>query len=1321
MAINVDEIIKAIEAKRLNNTLTQPQSQTDTHLDVAKYILANANVDWNKISNKGVAANRDTSGPSVISRIFDILSRPNYAVANTAKAAVTGNQDLLSALWRGLAGQDKTTFSQLMQDNNPGSDDLATRAVAGAEGFAMDLLLDPTTYLGPGLIKGIGKAVGIGGKTAEEALAAIPSNPQVLGINKIPAGLSQAPQSAQHFNLSSKISDLAATVPDTSKPFNPAGYVPKTVDVALDSFKTSPVASQQLATIDKTSKNMARQRYKNEEIAALKNTPEGVTPENIQKLNLWMMENFPKSGTSKFKEVSEGIEGKPITSVPMATGVMKADDLIAGIKDGNPSAIAEAQFNEAHRADVLAGVGNFGKSEVAQAQAIADKFVKDILDNPNKFSAKAAKFNTAEQANLASRIWKFTKLLSNKNPDNFNVFRMLRTAEDHLISKGFNPSFWDGSHIRMTDVIMELADNGDDIPRVMQDHLTQVMTAFRNKNQTKVTDPLVAQAIENLRAKSAIVEAPKVSKAIDEASKLQPVAEQVLSTPKYQEFVKKLGIESENVLHAQNASTSAVSAAKSAINALLTPNTTLPLQATQTKRIYIMNYMQNGSRTSWEPVRTVQSRAIANMQGFSYPTVASKIGAENKALTAVMSRIATWWGQKELRPEVLIKTMTATANAGARARVWNTLAKQFSDDELADGFRVAQSNIPMGAATENVNKVAAIFEKAMQNLFDSSGLTKEALAGSSVATRSGMVMQDINKQLELLKAPFRFRNDRRIDPMGNVIDYSKGTDWLKSWQAFNTDSPLEFMFKVETAVEQLMQKYAFLDEAATRWGSSVRTNEFSEKIDLNISKYDQAKSFNEWPKATLKGVPVKARRAPERPNRLDGTFFPRDVAEQLRNALSTWDQIYNPQSKLIKFMDKVTRAWKAGVTIYAPSHHIRNFIGDVYLSWMAGVNNPAVYTKAGKVLFSQKDRYGDLETVENLVGQNALSRALTRPGDVITTTRSGHKLTAEQIYIAAHNTGLLPHVDVVEELFGDPLIKFQPLGGRAKNIAHKVSENREHYVRLAHFIDTLEKSKEKNLKLLFDSASKVVRKWHPDGSDLTGFERNVLRRLLPFYSWTRKSIPLLIESALTNPGKTLVYPKFMEAMQGVMGIDAPSRTDPFPYDQLFPDWIKEKGIGPIAEHGMSGLPGFIAGLSRSTTGFTGDPSGYTVVNPSNPLVDVVSQFAGMGRPSDPIKGIGQMLTPALKIPSEVLHGQTFNGVPIEAGRYIAENIPVLSVASRLTNLGAFGPTIRGEKEGIFNPEAFWNWLSALGIQGTGPYIKTAEFQERDRRRAANGQ
>lgn len=103
------------------------------------------------ITKQNAKLGKENSGgsPGILSRIFDTISRPLYASANTADYLVQGKNPIEGA-WRGLAGQDKTTYDKVLGDM--GMEGGFSRSLLG---FGADVLLDPTTYLGVGLAKGV--------------------------------------------------------------------------------------------------------------------------------------------------------------------------------------------------------------------------------------------------------------------------------------------------------------------------------------------------------------------------------------------------------------------------------------------------------------------------------------------------------------------------------------------------------------------------------------------------------------------------------------------------------------------------------------------------------------------------------------------------------------------------------------------------------------------------------------------------------------------------------------------------------------------------------------------------------------------------------------------------------------------------------------------------------------------------------------------------------------------------------------------------------------------------------------------------------------
>src|SRR5688500_5451740 len=105
--------------------------------DLAKFIVLNS-----KASDPAAFKSIGKDKSSFLGRIFDILSRPNYAVAEFAREWVeTGDPDL-APLWEGFSGQKKTTFSKVLKQAGM-VDDASTAGL----GFLGDVLLDPINLI----------------------------------------------------------------------------------------------------------------------------------------------------------------------------------------------------------------------------------------------------------------------------------------------------------------------------------------------------------------------------------------------------------------------------------------------------------------------------------------------------------------------------------------------------------------------------------------------------------------------------------------------------------------------------------------------------------------------------------------------------------------------------------------------------------------------------------------------------------------------------------------------------------------------------------------------------------------------------------------------------------------------------------------------------------------------------------------------------------------------------------------------------------------------------------------------------------------------
>ena len=81
-----------------------------------------------------------------------------------------------------------------------------------------------------------------------------------------------------------------------------------------------------------------------------------------------------------------------------------------------------------------------------------------------------------------------------------------------------------------------------------------------------------------------------------------------------------------------------------------------------------------------------------------------------------------------------------------------------------------------------------------------------------------------------------------------------------------------------------------------------------------------------------------------------------------------------------------------------------------------------------------------------------------------------------------------------------------------------------------------------------DEAFDNIMKFHFDYDDLSDVERNVIKKVVPFYTWTRKNMPLMFEMAARRPAVFNKYNSFKKEME--YGQDRP---------KVIPEWMQRQG------------------------------------------------------------------------------------------------------------------------------------------------------------------
>lgn len=889
-----------------------------------------------------------------------------------------------------------------------------------------------------------------------------------------------------------------------------------------------------------------------------------------------------------------------------------------------------------------------------------------------------ARWSGPQQARMWNHITSSLPIQGAKKYD--IATKILQHVEDYFLSKGVVPyssakiaESVEGlrlSHLAMALGPKALAENPHLITRILNG----------NKEALASLNDAQRQAIESLKASEAMASAPAAQAGISAGKNAAAeILAKVQSAGRTKGELNGVSDVAAKETIRLGGGPVAAKVARDYINSIVKNRTSVDAVLNANKmntQVWLRNSAKGAAKNDPAFMKSV---ANAVYKGADLPSPAS-LGKLSGPMARVREGFGAMfnaaYGVKDMRPVFLRNQASALSTSARRAKYYNEIAKLFPPKDVDlwhEAFRAAQAD----AITEGkVKELQQFIAKAIEDLFGGTGLKAGAEIDSTVAGRARLGMQELNAQMKRFGlGEYQFTASKKAtDALGNTRDFSKGSDWLKSWEVWDVKRPYEFMHRIQQAVEHSVREKMMFEEIATRFGS---TNKFG-----------------------------KVRYTIDHP-RLKGFYFNEEIARQGQQFLKILKEINTPNPKAMQHIDHVISKIKASLTIYIPSHHWTNVIGDVMFNWYAGVNKPQRYTQAMKVMQSQRGRYGDIAEFKKINGPDALKQAIARGmvgnegltsaglkaeplgNSVITTMRNGQKVTADMIYTAAMREGILPTARVLEEITSDVtsvLDKVRPLGGRGQKAAHAVSEFRDHVPRLAQFIDGISKSGG-NFAHAVESSAASVRKWHPDGLDLTRFERNVMKRVFPFYSWTRKAIPLAIESAITASPKVMAYPRLMEELSAINGIEPEngSASGSFPGDQMIPDWLRERGIAPVF----------------------GGPGSYGFINPSTPTLDIAAM---MGHPG---QAAIDMINPIAKVPLELMQGSTLGKqVPIENELdYLSRQIPGVSQAGRVTGYYGSSKSVANSDEQKFLN--LINLLTAAKATQSGIYQKSAQFDLRD--------
>lgn len=246
------------------------------------------------------------------------------------------------------------------------------------------------------------------------------------------------------------------------------------------------------------------------------------------------------------------------------------------------------------------------------------------------------------------------------------------------------------------------------------------------------------------------------------------------------------------------------------------------------------------------------------------------------------------------------------------------------------------------------------------------------------------------------------------------------------------------------------------------------------------------------------------------------------------------NKMVNPESlrMALKGFDAIQNIWKAQALV-APSYHIRNIAGNLWNNHLADVK-PLAYGLAGEL--QKFDSTGKLSQPSLWLLQKAGYSIDDLPALMDDIKKAG--VIGNGQYggdIAEHISSQIGKTSAI-----NPLSQ-RFFGYRANRLAGGVLEDN---AKIAHFLS--KKAEGYGTK----QAAESVKKYLFDYGDLTSTEQNLLKRVMPFYTWTSKNIPLQVQQFIENPGKfsdVAIAKKDLE--EGVAQ----------PNEQYLSDYVKNNG------------------------------------------------------------------------------------------------------------------------------------------------------------------
>ena len=213
------------------------------------------------------------------------------------------------------------------------------------------------------------------------------------------------------------------------------------------------------------------------------------------------------------------------------------------------------------------------------------------------------------------------------------------------------------------------------------------------------------------------------------------------------------------------------------------------------------------------------------------------------------------------------------------------------------------------------------------------------------------------------------------------------------------------------------------------------------------------------------------------------------------------------QPKLLTLYDKFLKIWKAANTLVAPSFHVQNSASNAFQSFLS-IGSDALNPKSIKLaknILSTNDPYQTVKISGKKYTYQKLNRLAKKYG-VIDENFAAYDFGKDKPTrweLGQRNADL--------QKLSDVKWKDSPIWDSVLQTSTVIGSNIESIQRMNLWIGRLKKGDD------FEEATRKVDQFLFDYSDLTDFEQNIMKRVIPFYTFMRKNIPMELEAMLNTP------------------------------------------------------------------------------------------------------------------------------------------------------------------------------------------------------------